>query len=274
MVDMEIHGHDGTALHAEAAGDGPDVLLIHGTSAGGAAWGRVYEDLSESCRAVRYDRRGFGSSAGEPTPDNQVHARDAAAVLRGLDAAPATVVGWSRGGSVALELALAEPETVERLVLVEPVFEAPKHIDLGFVRTVLRFQLRRRWDARRAIDDLFRWICDRREGSSAWDDPEYPQEVKELCFANSRGILGEWKLRQPDRLTRERLAQIQTPASVLVGEQSQPWFARMGEAVAEALPNATLVRVPDATHAFIYTAAEAIIGQTREAIDARSTPAG
>jgi pimeloyl-ACP methyl ester carboxylesterase len=267
MKVMDVRSHDGVPLHAEVAGDGANVMLIHGTSAPGS-WGRVGEELAEGLRVVTYDRRGYGSSGGDPTPDNQVHARDAAAMLRALDAEPATVVGWSRGGAVALELALAEPELVQRLVLVEPVFEAPKHIDRGFVRALLGFELRRRLDTRRAIDGLFSWVSDRREGTSAWDDPEFPKDIKELCFDNSRGILGEWKLRQPDRLTRERVARIQAPMAVLVGEQSQPWFARMAQAVVDAAPNARLVSVPGATHAFVYTAADAIIGQTRQAVAA------
>ena len=270
---MEIRAQDGTTLHAEVTGEGPNVLLIHGTSTPGSGWGRVSEELSGSCRVVTYDRRGYGSTVGDPTTDNQVHARDAAAVLRAVDAGPATVVGWSRGGSIALELALADPELVQGLVLVEPGFEGPKHVDRRFVLELLKFELRRRRDARRAIDRLFSWISDRREGGSPWEDAEFPDEIKELCFENARGILSEWKLRQPDRLTRERVAQVQAPARVLLGEQSQPWFERMAQPLVEAMPNAHLVRVTGATHAFVYTGGDALIEHTREMVAASAVPA-
>jgi pimeloyl-ACP methyl ester carboxylesterase len=101
-------------------GAGPPVLLIHGTGATSDFWGRAADRLAESCHLVTYDRRGTGRSANRPTGHHDVHAEDAAEVIRSLGVGQMTVVGWSMGGIVALCLAHRHPELVRRLVLQEP----------------------------------------------------------------------------------------------------------------------------------------------------------
>lgn len=265
----QAQAQDGARLHVDVEGEGPTALLIHGAASAGVGWGSVFDELARSHRVIRLDRRGYGASGGEPTPDNQVHARDAAAVLRALDAAPATVVGWSRGGMVALELALAEPDLVERLVLVEPGFEPTKHMNRSLARMFLGFHARRQFDERGAIDRMMRWATARRDGGSSWEDEAFGDERRQAVFSNGRAIAREWALRQPDKLTRARVAQVSVPVTVLLGEQSQPWFERMAAAVAEALPNAQLVRVPGATHEFPYAAPAAIVDAIRPAVAAQ-----
>lgn len=103
-----------------------------------------------------------------------------------MDAAPATVVGWSRGGMVALELALAHPDLVERLVLVEPGFEPTKHMTPGLARMFLGFHARRRFDERAAIDRMMRWATARRDGGSSWEEEAFGQERREVVFSNAR----------------------------------------------------------------------------------------
>jgi pimeloyl-ACP methyl ester carboxylesterase len=110
-------------LSFHVTGDGPPLLLVHGAgedadllapqAAALAARGR---------RVVRYDRRGTGASTREGWPDGGVarHADDVAALLRGLDAAPATVVGFSSGGVVALAVAARHPEVVAEAIAWEP----------------------------------------------------------------------------------------------------------------------------------------------------------
>ena len=73
-------------------------------------------------RVIAGNRRGTGGSTRENWPDGGVpqHADDAAALLRALDAAPATVIGFSSGGVVALALAERHPEVVDRVVAWEP----------------------------------------------------------------------------------------------------------------------------------------------------------
>lgn len=78
-------------------------------------WHRLLPLLPPDRTIVTYDMRGFGNS---PEPPRFSHARDLIAVLERLEPRPATVVGASLGGRVALEAAGERPDLVERLVLL------------------------------------------------------------------------------------------------------------------------------------------------------------
>jgi pimeloyl-ACP methyl ester carboxylesterase len=86
-------------------------------------WADAAMELARHGRCIIYDRRGFHRSA-PPVPfetlDLVDHVDDAAAVLAGLHAGPAVVIGRSTGGLIAIELACRFPDKVKALVLLEP----------------------------------------------------------------------------------------------------------------------------------------------------------
>jgi pimeloyl-ACP methyl ester carboxylesterase len=110
-------------LAYHSTGNGPPVLLIHG----GAEDATMLTPQAEAIaargrRVIWYDRRGTGASTREAWPGggaNQ-HADDAAALLHQLDAMPATVLGFSSGGVIALALAVRHPEVVTEVIAWEP----------------------------------------------------------------------------------------------------------------------------------------------------------
>jgi pimeloyl-ACP methyl ester carboxylesterase len=113
----------GTALHVEERGEGPPLLLVHGGGEDSTMLAGQAESLAAAgYRVITYDRRGTGRSGRAAWPGNGAdqHADDAAALLATLDAAPATVLGVSSGGVVALALAARHPEAVARVIAWEP----------------------------------------------------------------------------------------------------------------------------------------------------------
>ena len=112
-----------TTLNVEQRGEGPPLLLVHGGGEDGSMLAGQAEALAAAgYRVITYDRRGTGRSgrANWPGEGADQHADDAAAVLDTLDAAPATVLGVSSGGLVALALAARHPEAVARVIAWEP----------------------------------------------------------------------------------------------------------------------------------------------------------
>ena len=114
----------GVALHYEERGDGRPLLVIHGLAADAAAWAGALRELAAAgARAIAYDRRGYGSS-GAPEPyvatTVQEQSQDAAALLDGLGAAPALLLGDGFGALVALELLVRRPEIATAAVLADP----------------------------------------------------------------------------------------------------------------------------------------------------------
>jgi pimeloyl-ACP methyl ester carboxylesterase len=110
---------DGARLHYDIHGDGPDVLLVHGTGIARQAWSPQVAGLRDRFRVIAFDNRGIGQStlgSGPLTVERM--AADALAVLDDAGIARAHVVGHSLGGLVAIALALHDPERVRSLALL------------------------------------------------------------------------------------------------------------------------------------------------------------
>lgn len=107
-------------------GTGAPVLLIHGSGPGVSAWANwrlTIGALEGEFRCLAPDMAGFGYS---PVPEGWQHTRAAwldqlIAFLDGLGIEKAHVIGNSFGGSMALALAIACPERVDKLVLMGSV---------------------------------------------------------------------------------------------------------------------------------------------------------
>src|SRR3954462_904388 len=95
-----------TPLFYTTQGSGSPLLLIHGTGMNADMWGSVVPSLAAHYQVITYDRRGHSRSSGAPSTDYQHHADDAAALLDLLAVPSATVIGWSAGGIIALDLAV------------------------------------------------------------------------------------------------------------------------------------------------------------------------
>jgi pimeloyl-ACP methyl ester carboxylesterase len=104
----------------DSGGDGPPVMLLHGWMASADLnWGAAYQDLIDAgYRVLAIDHRGHGRGMRTFAPFRLVDcAADAAGALRELDAAPATVVGYSMGGAIASLVARDHPDVVSGLIL-------------------------------------------------------------------------------------------------------------------------------------------------------------
>jgi 2-hydroxy-6-oxonona-2,4-dienedioate hydrolase len=118
-------------LHYHEAGDGPPLLLLHGSGPGVSSWANYRGNLpvfSEHFRTLALDFPGFGRSY---SPDaNPVLAAPGAVVsfLDALGLESVAVVGNSMGGGVAAQVAAAHPDRITRLVTIGgvgvPIFSA------------------------------------------------------------------------------------------------------------------------------------------------------
>jgi pimeloyl-ACP methyl ester carboxylesterase len=259
-------------LFYREAGSGPALLLIHGSGPDADGWGEAFNDLARDHRVMTYDRRGFSRSGGEPSADWHRHSEDAAALLGRLDAAPAHVAGWSGGGFVALDLVLNHPDLVRSLTLIETPLYGRKRPTAGLARTFLKAQLaRRRHGDRAAAETWFRFISGYRDGGSTWDNPDYPAERKEVLLGNAAALLTEMESRDRE-LTRERIATIGVPVTVVLGGRSMSWFDRTARATANLIDTAELRVIEDSNHAFGFEQPHGLADAIRAGA-ARAAPA-
>ena len=104
----------------DTGGDGPPVMLLHGWIASADLnWCGAYGDLIEAgYRVLAIDHRGHGRGLRPLVPFRLVDcADDAAGALRHLGVAPAVIVGYSMGGTIAQLIARDHPDVVRGLVL-------------------------------------------------------------------------------------------------------------------------------------------------------------
>ncbi|MFZ5816670.1 MAG: alpha/beta fold hydrolase [Bacillota bacterium] len=107
-------------LHYEEAGKGHPVILIHCPAVSRLLWRPLMARLRTACRPIAVDLRGHGQSGlGDIRWGFPDIAADLALLVQRLDLRPAPVlVGYSTGGSVALQAALDNPGLYSGLVLI------------------------------------------------------------------------------------------------------------------------------------------------------------
>jgi pimeloyl-ACP methyl ester carboxylesterase len=111
---------DGVRIHYQEKGTGTPLVLIHGYASSTYSWKDVFEPLAQSFHVIAVDLKGFGFS-GKPDGD---YSRRAQAVLvehllQHLNIQKAWLGGNSMGGEVALNVALANPQRVAGLILID-----------------------------------------------------------------------------------------------------------------------------------------------------------
>ena len=121
-ADRSLHFTDHAAL-AEQQGV---VVFIHGSGPGASGWSNFKHNVAAfqqaGFRCVVYDQWGYGKTSKPTDVDHTLDffVSGLLALLDHLGIAKASLVGNSLGGAVALGAALANPERVEKLVLMAP----------------------------------------------------------------------------------------------------------------------------------------------------------
>jgi pimeloyl-ACP methyl ester carboxylesterase len=227
------------------------VTLVHGgVFHSGPAWaGTIGPLVQEGYRVIAVDRRGYGRSPeGNAYPVTVgLQAEDVATTLELRDVADSHLVGVSYGALVCLELALQRPELVMSLTLIEPTIFAWLEDDPDYAQWVDRFA---ELETRAATGNppqtwLSEWLSlidpamarSLKPGSPAWPLVERSQDRR-------------WKeesvlLYRPDEQALEALG---VPTLIVNGSESEPALHAVGEMLADRIPGAIHVTMPEAGH--------------------------
>jgi pimeloyl-ACP methyl ester carboxylesterase len=111
---------DGVRIHYQEKGVGTPLVLLHGFTSSTYSWKDVFEPLSRTFRVIAVDLKGFGFS-GKPDGDytRRAQAQLVAHLLDHLKIEKAWLGGNSMGGEIALNVALANPQRVAGLILID-----------------------------------------------------------------------------------------------------------------------------------------------------------
>ncbi len=235
------------ALHVEAAGQGPGIVLAHGFGGSARNWRPQLRTLRAHYRVVVYDARGHARSAAP----NEAAAYRAEALLADLGrAAQATddvrpvVGGLSMGAAVALRYALAEPERVRALVLASP--PAGPGSGHGIAAHALAFAAAIEADGLLAAGARFVW----RAGSEL--DPAGAALVRQGFLEHPpHGLahtLREFLARlEAVESLASRLARLTLPVLLIAGGRDEASLA-VCRSLTATLPRSELNVIPDAGH--------------------------
>ena len=217
----------GIPTYVEESGGGPTVFYLHGATEWIGYADEFTRLLAARFRVVQAERRGHGRTPDVPGPlTYEAMTADTIALIEHLDCGPAHIVGFSDGGIIALLLALARPDLVDRIVAIGP---------------------NARVDG--LTDETLTWLAE--------VTPEmWPSECSEAYARLSPDGPGHWPtvcrkvvemlLREPD-IAADDLARITAPTLLIGGDRDvvrSDHFLEMHRAI----PGSQLCILPGASH--------------------------
>ena len=237
---------------------GPVVVCVHGLTANHTCWASVADVLSPARRLIAYDLRGRGES-DKPEHGYSLmhHTEDLLGLLDHFGLEKAVLVGHSLGAHIAVRFAATYPERVDRLVLVDGGIDVRHEVleslrpainrlgvefpsldmFLGFVRMLPMFE--GRWNDyleryfRYDVEELPAGTVRSKAARHAIEEEIGNLERERLWVYHHRITAPTLILRAPDGLL--------APTDCLMTQDE-------AEAMAHAIPRATLVVVPGTNH--------------------------
>jgi 3-oxoadipate enol-lactonase len=235
----------GARLAYQVTGAGPAVVLVHGFGLDMRMWDPQAEYLAARHRVVRYDCRGFGSSGPFDPAVAYTHAGDLLALLDHLGIGEAVLAGLSFGGRVVLQTALAAPDRVRGLVLLDAVLDGVPWDPPSQAAIELAAQLAQ---ARGLLAGRAAWLA-HPLFAAARDRPEVAGRLAEMVAAYpGQHWIGHDPHAEADRRLIDMLPELAAPTLVIVGEQDVPGFREMSAVLARRIPGARYQVVAGAGH--------------------------
>lgn len=256
-------GVNGIRYACIEAGEGPLLLLMHGTFGGKALMLPQLEHLSANFRCVAFDWRGHGETGYEPagwTADDLVE--DVSAIIDALGEKRAFLVGVSQGGAVGMRVALKYPGKVQALVNMCGGPGAPPPAALERLNIYAScFSGEQDEEVRRETAIEFAEHYFHAPGFAQREPARFASEI-DVILSHSRNSVGflSGVPRSYVDIT-PHLSEITCPTLILWAEHdARP---QLGSVLASAIPDCRLVMIENAGHHVNVDAPE----ETSEAIE-------
>ena len=235
------------------APDAPPIVLLHGGHQSAHSWDLVSLHLAQHFRVLALDQRGHGDSewARDVTYSNHEMSLDAEAFIAALGLRQPILMGHSMGGRNAMLLTRRDPSLLRALVIVDvgpEVSDRGRAVIAGFVRDNEEFDdldhfVRnvQQYDPYRSREHIERTV---KYNMLERADGKYVSK----CDSNPRR-LGIVRGSGPqENITLNDAREFRLPVLVVRGANSGILTADGAERLRNALPQGTLVTVPDCGH--------------------------
>lgn len=262
-----VTGDGGVELATwDLGGEGPPLLLVHGTGFHAKVWEPLAAPLRSANRVWALDQRGHGTSGHAPDreySDWERLARDLLAVAEAVGGdGPLLGAGHSLGAAVLLRAEQLRPGTFAGLYCYEPVVVPPGTGGVSPQLAVIARQRRAVWPSRETAAANYARkppfaAMDRRVLDAYVDHGLVDRDdgtVELACPPGEEASFYEGAARTP---TWEHLGEVEVPVVVARGGSDLP-PAQLAEPIAGLLPAATLERFEDLDHFGPMTAPERV----------------
>jgi pimeloyl-ACP methyl ester carboxylesterase len=249
---QSVTSKDGTAIACWCSGEGPPLVLVHGTAADHNRWAPVLPAFEQRSTVCAVDRRGRGAS-GDSDSDYAIEREfeDVGAVVDSLGEF-AILLGHSYGALCALEAALLT-SNVRKLVLYDPGIEVAGE-------EIYPPEVIERLEALLEVGDRDEVVATtmREVAGLPPETVEYmrSQPAWQARVEAAHTIPRELRAVKAYRLDPERFADLGVPTLVLSGGESPSALRKAGEAVDEALPDSRRTVMLGQGHAAMDTGTE------------------
>ncbi len=272
---MKVHWRD------EGCKSCPAIIFLHGTSASLHAWTPLVERLGVEYRIISYDQPGHGLTGPHPLGDysasGMFQALNAVAAAAGLE--HFILGGNSMGGWIAWRYALAYPERVDALILIDaggtPLREgeAPPPLNLGFrlARNPLARPIVENFAPRSLVEQsLF--------DSVAVDSIVTPELVDRywelLRFPGNRRAAAQTLTVDREMAYADRLREIAAPTLVIWGAEDRLVYPSAALTFDERIPNAEVLVLAGVGHVPMEEAPDETANAIRRFLDSLNPDAG
>jgi epoxide hydrolase 4 len=277
----------GVRLHYVEAGDGPPVVLLHGFPECWYCWRHQIGPLADAgFRVLAPDQRGYNDSDKPRGVRNyrlSLLVQDVVGLIRHAGAERAAVVGHDWGGVLAWVVAMAHPEVVDRLAVLNAPHPLAYRRELANPAQLLRswyvlfFQLP--WLPERLLSARgYRFVREALTRQAGRPGAFTPEEVRLYQEAMARpgaltAALNYYRALPRfwgEALRAERT--VNAPTLVIWGERDPYLGVGMTRGLERWVPNVRVERLPDVSHAVQNEAPERVNELLVEFLNERGRP--
>ncbi len=244
----------GLSWHVQSAGEGDDILLLHGTGASTHSWRGLSAPLARGRHVIAPDLPGHAFT--DPLPYSRLSlpgmADAVGALIRKLGVRPRVIVGHSAGAAIAIRMVLdghAAPDAIVSLngalfpisnSFARPLFVGAAKLMALNPLTPWLFAMRAR--DRAAVRRLL-------AGTGSRIDPQDEELYARLAAtpshaAGALGMMAGWNL----HAFQDDLPRLKTPLLLVVGEADAMVPPSRAAGVARLAKNARVARLPGLGH--------------------------
>lgn len=254
-----VNGNDVRLAYVDFGGSGFHAVLLHGAMSRAANWFETALWLREKYHVIGIDQRGHGRSDKPDSGYTRTNfVEDIANAMRELNISNAIVIGHSMGALIAWGVAVAYPELVKALIIIDKSAQAPPKeslegwkewfqawpVPFGCLKEARHYFENIRF----SYGDHFIELLEEKE-SGYWPIFKFDHILAALRFSLGKSWWDE-------------LGQIECPTLIIKGEESQ--FRREdAEKMAEIIPKGRFMVIPGAGHVVYDDQPE----QFREAVE-------